>query len=149
VNQEPHLPLVVSLEFEEVIAAPKSAQLHQAVSHGQRGQPGLRQRGRVRDAILPRFGILATTSTDRYGPLHTTQDLFSTRWMTNRLTLRPDGNGAHSAADVTADGLGVDQTRGGKGGPDTDLLGEVNVRHDGDVFDILGFNQTVEAPFDL
>ena len=47
-------------------------------------------------------------------------------------------DGEHAAADVAADGGGVDEPTGGDGGADADVGGEVDVGHDGDVGDVVG-----------
>jgi hypothetical protein len=135
VDHEPQASILVSLQLNEVIAASNGGELHCPDASPEALKPGVTQLW-LRQAVghTDRLSPISPARWYRLGK--TGEDARSGSRVANLLGLRIERHGQHSAADVTAYGLWIHEAHGCHSKADTHILGQMNVRHHGNMLHI-------------
>ena len=144
VNHQPEPVLLVGLKLQKVIPAAQSCELHRALASPDRLQPGIAQFNGIQALRLCNNSLpVATPAWDRL--CESRQNLAGGFWIAQRLCSGVRCYRQHSAADVTAYCLRVNQSRRCQHHSHADVVSQMNVWHDSNLLDIWGALETPQS----
>jgi hypothetical protein len=144
VHHQPQTVVLVGLQLEEVIPAAERGELEDPVAATNCLEPGIRERSfREVRGLRDRGAPMPPPRRNRRA--EPGKDLGGDSRIAKRVGIGVHGDGEHAAADVSADGLRVDQRRRGDDDANADLFGKVHVGHHRDVVDVGRAPQAVDG----